>query len=232
FHWLKDADMLPSVVKGARIWVFDYNSNYSQNAQIVRIDGLAATLLNCIKDRRDDFESRKIVFIGSCFGGIVVAEVIKSKHEHKKAVFDQTAGVMFLGSPLRGTRAATFAGWKNFISGILGPNQESSGTLLADLKENSSRLETLTAEFGKLTVQNRMEIRCFYETRKTQVFNAISRNLPIKPEEILLVDRVSACLDCHEHIPLDVRHAMMNKYRGPEDPNFMLVSGRIKDVVD
>ena len=46
------------------------------------------------------------------------------------------------------------------------------------------------------------------------------------------MDRVSACLDCHEHIPLDVRHAMMNKYRGPEDPNFKLVSGRIKDVVD
>jgi Ankyrin repeats (3 copies) len=46
------------------------------------------------------------------------------------------------------------------------------------------------------------------------------------------VDRVSASLDCHEHIPLDVRHAMMNKYRGPEDPNFRLVSGRIKDVVD
>jgi hypothetical protein len=47
-----------------------------------------------------------------------------------------------------------------------------------------------------------------------------------------LVNRVSACLDCHEHIPLDVRHAMMNKYRGPEDPNFKLVSGRIKDIVD
>lgn len=46
------------------------------------------------------------------------------------------------------------------------------------------------------------------------------------------MDRVSACLDCHEHIPLDVRHAMMNKYRGPEDPNFKLVSGRIKDIVD
>jgi hypothetical protein len=25
---------------------------------------------------------------------------------------------------------------------------------------------------------------------------------------------------------------MMNKYRGPEDPNFKLVSGRIKDIVD
>ena len=71
--------MLPSVIKGARIWVFDYNSNYSHDAQTVRIDGLAATLLNCIMDRRDDFESRNLVFIGSCFGGIVVAEVRISK---------------------------------------------------------------------------------------------------------------------------------------------------------
>ena len=75
FNWLKDANMLPSVIKGARIWAFDYNSNYSHNAQTVRIDGLAATLLCHILDRRKDFESRKIVFIGSCFGGIVVAEV-------------------------------------------------------------------------------------------------------------------------------------------------------------
>jgi hypothetical protein len=109
---------------------------------------------------------------------------------HKKLVFDQTAGVIFLGSPLRGTKVATFAGWKNFVYGILGPSHESSCTLLDDLKVNSSRLETLVAEFGRLTVQSQMqagmEIRCFYETRKTQVFNSINRSSPIKPEEILV----------------------------------------------
>lgn len=112
------------------------------------------------------------------------------KAVHKRLVFDQTAGVIFLGSPLRGTKAATFAGWKNFVFGILCPNRESSCALLDDLKANSSRLETLVAEFGKLTVQSRMqagmEIRCFYETRKTQVFNSISRSLLIKPKEILV----------------------------------------------
>ena len=110
--------------------------------------------------------------------------------ERKKAVFRQTAGVIFLGSPLRGTLAATFAGWKNFVFGILDPNQGSLCTLLDDLKANSSRLENLVAEFGKLTVRNRMqagiEIRCFYETRKTQLLNAISRNSPFKPQEILV----------------------------------------------
>jgi poly(3-hydroxyalkanoate) synthetase len=67
--------MLPSIVKGARIWTFDYNSNYSHHAQTVRIDGVAATLVSSIQDRCDDFKSRKIVFIGSCFGGVVVAKV-------------------------------------------------------------------------------------------------------------------------------------------------------------
>ncbi|KAM3077065.1 hypothetical protein ACMFMF_004980 [Clarireedia jacksonii] len=240
-NWLEDDNMLPSVIKGARIWAFDYNSNYSHNAQTVWINGLATTLLNCIKDRHDDFKSRNIVFVGSCFGGIVVAEALltasrETKDERKRAVADQTVGVIFLGSPLRGAQAATFAGWQNFISGFIGLSKESSCTLLKDLEANSSRLESLVADFGKLTVPSQtqagIEIRCFYETRKTQLLNAINRNFPFKPMEALLVDKVSACLDCHEQIPLDVRHAMMNKYRGPEDPNFKLVAGRIKDVVD
>ena len=47
-----------------------------------------------------------------------------------------------------------------------------------------------------------------------------------------LVNRLSACLDCHERIPLEVRHSMMNKYRGTTDPSFKLVAGRIKDIVE
>lgn len=113
--------------------------------------------------------------------------------ELKKAVFDQTAGVIFLGSPLRGTKAASFAGWKNFVFGILGPTHESSCTLLHDLKENSSRLENLVVEFGKLTVRSRtqagIEIRCFYETRQTQISNAISRNLPVKKMLVSFIAR-------------------------------------------
>ena len=47
-----------------------------------------------------------------------------------------------------------------------------------------------------------------------------------------LVEKHSACLDCHDHFALDVRHAMMNKFRGPQDGSFQLVSGRIKELFD
>jgi hypothetical protein len=54
----------------------------------------------------------------------------------------------------------------------------------------SSKLENQVAEFAKLTVRSQkqagIEIRCFYETRKTQVFNSISRNSLIELEEILV----------------------------------------------
>ncbi len=45
-----------------------------------------------------------------------------------------------------------------------------------------------------------------------------------------LVSRVSACLPGHPRIPLNVRHTMMNKFRGPEDGSFVLVSGQLKDI--
>lgn len=113
------------------------------------------------------------------------------ENELKKAVFRQTAGVIFLGSPLRGTKVATFAGWKNFVFGILDPNQESSCTLLDDLKEDSSRLEIMVADFAKLAVQAGMEIRCFYETGTTQVLNSISRNLFWKPKKTSILVSVN-----------------------------------------
>ena len=42
----------------------------------------------------------------------------------------------------------------------------------------------------------------------------------------------SACLDYHPDLPLDVPHAMMNKFRGYLDGNFQLVSSSLKELVE
>jgi hypothetical protein len=73
-NWLVDEDMLHHVIPQARIWAFDYNSRYSNEAQVVRIKDLAGVFLGFIKDRATELAARPIVFIGSCFGGIVVAQ--------------------------------------------------------------------------------------------------------------------------------------------------------------
>ncbi len=49
---------------------------------------------------------------------------------------------------------------------------------------------------------------------------------------VKLVDQESACIDGHDQVPLNVRHAMMNKYRGPRDQNFMFISNCLRSYVN
>lgn len=69
--------MLPKVVPQARIWAYEYNSNcYSDNAQEVDILGLGDSFLEVLRGAQDKgVGQRVLVFIGSCFGGIVIAQV-------------------------------------------------------------------------------------------------------------------------------------------------------------
>lgn len=49
--------MLPDVVPSANIFTFTWNSDYYKNAPVVRIQDVAATLLNKLQSQRDKVES-------------------------------------------------------------------------------------------------------------------------------------------------------------------------------
>ena len=69
--------MLPKAIPQARIWVYDYNSKcYSDNAQEIDILGLGQTFLEVLWiTRSKDIGRRPLIFVGSCFGGIVIVQV-------------------------------------------------------------------------------------------------------------------------------------------------------------
>ena len=74
-NWLCDDDMLPTILLHTRIWTYVYNSNcYSDGAQEVDILGLGQVFLEILWSNGID-GLRPILFVGSCFGGIVVAQV-------------------------------------------------------------------------------------------------------------------------------------------------------------
>ena len=166
-------------------------------------------------------------------------------------ILRSTAGVVFLGTPLRGTRVASIAGWIALLRELM--HKETSETLLQGLRENANSLDNMVHHFAMMTIENKLQIRCFYETRKTQVATVVSRTLAgafgIAKVEVKftlvflyeylllislqkLVPRESACLDCHQRIALDLRHAMMNKFRGPEDVNFKIVASSLKELAE
>ncbi|SCN81971.1 uncharacterized protein FFE2_04877 [Fusarium fujikuroi] len=77
-NWLADEDMLPATVPEARIFTYDWNANYFQDAPVQTLLSHADTLLAHIAETRD-VKSRPIIFIASCFGGLVLIEVYQER---------------------------------------------------------------------------------------------------------------------------------------------------------
>ena len=84
-----------------------------------------------------------------------------------------TSGVVFLGSPLQGTRAAKAAEWHVMIAGIL--NRHPSQTLLQDLDGSTRALRETTHCFVKMITTPPLEIMttCFWETQESPVLKAV-----------------------------------------------------------
>jgi hypothetical protein len=73
-NWLADSDMLPSVVPKAAIYTYDWNANSFQNAPVQTLLGHSDNLLALVAAQHKS-SGRPIIFIASCFGGLVLAEV-------------------------------------------------------------------------------------------------------------------------------------------------------------
>lgn len=65
------------MVPQARIWAYDYNSScYSDNAPEIDILALGDTFLEILRGAQGKgVGTRALIFVGSCFGGILVAQV-------------------------------------------------------------------------------------------------------------------------------------------------------------
>lgn len=72
--WLSDSDMLPAALPEARIFTYDWNANYFKDAPVQTLLGHADTLLKLVSEGRGS-QTRPIIFVASCFGGLILAEV-------------------------------------------------------------------------------------------------------------------------------------------------------------
>jgi hypothetical protein len=66
--------MLPSAVPEARIYTYDWDSNCAQDASVNTLLGHADNLLALVAGEQAP-RDRPIIFVASCFGGLVLAEV-------------------------------------------------------------------------------------------------------------------------------------------------------------
>ncbi|KAK4220778.1 hypothetical protein QBC38DRAFT_449744 [Podospora fimiseda] len=227
--------MLPAALPTARIFTYGWNANYFADAPVQTLLGHANTLLGLIAKNRH-LQTRPIIFVASCFGGLIMAEAINRAVQEGspyRYILLSTVGIVFFATPFHGSDAAKQARWQVLVSGIMG--EQTSDQVIQDLEQKHDFVRQRLQKFTEIANAEavRLPFSCFFETRKTEMLRHIlspvwAKRLATDVTHKILVTECSACLYGFPRQGLDVIHSGMNKFRGPECSNFKLVKDAVK----
>ncbi|KAH6849651.1 hypothetical protein B0I37DRAFT_396586 [Chaetomium sp. MPI-CAGE-AT-0009] len=154
--------LLPNERPRTRVLSFGYNADMFHNNTDATIRDSARSLLALLKAQRRkiaDPESRPIVFVGHCLGGLVIKQAMcfaNSEGEYE-SIASATKGIIFFGTPHGGAEKDS---WKSIASGysaLAGP----SSSLVGAMTRASEDLEEIKEDFVQLSP--RYPITSFYE---------------------------------------------------------------------
>ncbi|TVY67461.1 Protein SERAC1, partial [Lachnellula suecica] len=223
--WLRD--FLPHDIPRARIMVYGYDATPVLGASMAGIEEHARDLLGEMGKRRErgDEAQRPIIFIGHSLGGLVIKQALVTAHkEHRyAAIYNSTCGIIFFGTPHRGSNLAIYGSAVARVPTILA--NKPGAKLLKTLKKDSKALGTLSERFRAQHEVRAYEIVSFYETRA------------MKKLQTLVVEIASALLTppgetpTWEHqIPVDATHRDMCRFSSAEDETYQTAVRCIKRI--
>ncbi|KAH8679338.1 hypothetical protein BGZ61DRAFT_508198 [Ilyonectria robusta] len=234
FNWLKHllpAELLLSTQLSCRIMTFNYELKWLINAPQQRLSNISDKLLVSLRNKREKATDRPLVFISHSFGGNLIEQAIISASKQGSGyteIAGSTVGVVFLGTPHRGSAAAA---WGTLITSLAPPQFSSERRILEDLEERSGTSTDRLHDFSRWLFYESVSVVCCYEQLLTDYgsrLGSIGRILPLKE---LVVPEASACIDGHHKIPLHADHFKINKFYGRNDPSFKLVYPEIERMV-
>ncbi|KAH7563832.1 hypothetical protein BM1_00879 [Bipolaris maydis] len=171
YFWPKD--FLSEDLDNARIitWGYDVNiANHFSYASRESIRGHAETLLHDLYRIRR-LITRPIIFVCHSLGGLVCKEALiiaaaydkHQRHSNLAATYPNTRGVIFLGTPHRGSGAVALGQVLSRIAFFHRPNTQ----LLQSLQVDSHTLERQREEF--ITISASLSIVCVREEIPTSI---------------------------------------------------------------
>ncbi|TLS21304.1 uncharacterized protein PpBr36_10322 [Pyricularia pennisetigena] len=243
-NWLADKDMLPEALGKACIFHCDWPADLFESTEFApkHIEELARLLLAGLQRRHSSsasnakLEDRPVVFIASCLGGIILMKALTMAEKEFKSVQKATKGVVFLATPFSGTSFAGIASWAGLCLEALGlVKRQRVSQLLSNLKGPTFALGELVTSFTSLSevLGIKGQVFTFYESGKTDLLRGKVSWIPrFLSNPQVLVNRSSGTLQFVQNpLPLDRRHLLMNKFSGPDDPGYILVHQKIREIV-
>ncbi|KAF6824006.1 ankyrin domain protein, partial [Colletotrichum plurivorum] len=241
--WLQDPDMLPTVVPRSRILLYNYDSRWHADAPKIRLTLCGEELIRSIRDFREgDTASRPIVFVGHSLGGNVIQHALlyANSDDGFRHIVTLTAGVVFLGSPLRGSEFQSLAKIVAWFSRFAG----SHDGIVRNLAYDDENLMDMLHQFCRMRNTLSIATSCFFEIYESDYLkkmlsmggpgrgrvyiclSALPSRQIVNTEQV--VDEASACIPGLERIPLAANHSELNKYSGPNDRSFQSVSTELR----
>ncbi|KAH7161129.1 hypothetical protein EDB81DRAFT_943854 [Dactylonectria macrodidyma] len=226
-NWQKDPGMLPAIVPKSRIILYNYDSRWHANAPRTRLQLCGEDFARAVHAFRRTSPHRPIVFVGHSLGGNVIQHGLlyaNSENEFRN-ITTSVAGVVFLGSPLRGTKLHFLP---QLLTTIMSP-AGSHGGVIEELAYDNPGLRDKLHDFCRMLNTLSIPASCFFELyesdygrRKQKMFSGIIKGI--------VVDETSACIPGHNRISLQADHFDMNKFSDPKNRSFLSVSDEIRKM--
>ncbi|MCJ1358539.1 MAG: hypothetical protein MMC33_008539 [Icmadophila ericetorum] len=240
-NWLRD--LLPKSAPEARIMRFSYESRWMGEFAIHQhISNVANLLLEAIRSKREQCPTRPIVFIAHCYGGIAVSKAIikirtlgdeymiptQSDQGSKKTIVDCIAGILFLGTPFRGTKSRAYAE-------ILGNILKRTGHGNSDIFQPDQSMKADLNDFVRIANQQSLPLCCVFEQKETDIAKVVTHKHPLlgqfgKHKEVV-VPEDSASIDGVKRLGVDADHFKMNKFSSVDDPNYVTVLQQLGEMI-
>lgn len=237
-NWLEDTEMLPFVVPNARIMRYGYESQWfgDDTVNTVRLDpsAIAEQLLEELNFERKEFPSRPVIFIAHCFGGLVVLKALRMAFDNPqewRGIFTLTTGLIFFGTPFRGTEGMK---QNEIVEAALSQYRPDQvlGESLRILRPGDKLLQDLVDGFLKTRLNsNAARVACFYETKSSNVGAIVGG----QARREFVVNESSGCLDqtdSTEKHSLPRTHFDINKFGKPSEPGFRVVRSVVRKMVE
>ncbi|VUC35723.1 unnamed protein product [Clonostachys rosea] len=216
--------LLPSRLSKARIITYGYDAYITQSpvASSNRLIDHAINLLADLTTNRAQYqaESRPLIFVAHSLGGLVCKEAIllsrNNPETHLQSVFKSLRGIIFMGTPHRGS---WMADWAKIPASALGLVKPTNTSLLKILETDDQLLESIQVRFWAMMRElreggRRLEVTCFFE------------ELPL-PTIGKVVSKESATLEGYNAVSIHANHREMVKFGSTEDNGFRRLVGEL-----
>ncbi|KAL7812767.1 hypothetical protein V8C26DRAFT_406512 [Trichoderma gracile] len=224
-NWLRDPDMLPAKVPKSRIIAYNYESKWDADAPKTRLQLCGEELIHSIHSLQRHDPDHPIVLIGHSLGGNVIVNglLYANSEDTFKYLVKATVGLIFLGTPFRGTK------WQPFLESVVNLKTfaGSHDGIPRELGFDEPILLDKLHGFCRLLNKLSMPASCFTELYETDYGRRYGVKGVIKG---MVVTEASACIPGVERHALQTDHLKINKFASPTDRSFLTVSTTISEM--